>query len=117
LRERYADAHRTLEWLSVAAEMRRHPASADADSHALSKLLAGEWASRRHQTIYRADGTWSLLPAEPGTTHGRWRIQGNQYFDTYGGFGKTTRYTILLLDHDDFIFTDGETVFLESRLH
>lgn len=117
LRAKFAEARRTDDWKAVDAEIRRHPAPKDSDSVALSKTLVGEWASPRHEYVFRSDGAWSMLPAEPGTTHGRWRIEGNQYFDTVALEPPATRqYTIILLTPQDFIFTDGEVVFYETRI-
>ena len=85
---------------------------------ATALLLVGEWASPRHEYVFRGDGTWSMLPAEPGTTHGRWRIQGNQYFNTAEVDPTDTRqYTIILLTQKDFIVTDGDVVFYETRIN
>jgi len=48
------------------------------DSKALSARLVGKWESPRHDYLYRADGTWTMLPVEPDIAHGTWRIEGNQ---------------------------------------
>lgn len=112
MRARFAKANNE-QWKAVDAEVMRHPAPAD--SAELSKLLIGEWASPRHEYVFRSDGTWSMLPAEPDATRGTWRIEGNQYFDTGLG-GQTTKYTILLLTVNDFVFTDREVVFYETRI-
>lgn len=100
-------------WQAVDAELRRHPAPKNADSAAYTRLRVGAWTSPRHGYVYGKDGTWSMTPVEPGATHGKWRIQGNQYFD--GAGADMTRYTILLLTTKDFIFTDGQVVFFEKR--
>jgi hypothetical protein len=110
MRARFARANNE-QWKAVDAEVMRHPAPAD--SAEFSKRLIGEWASPRHEYVFRSDGTWSMLPAEPDATHGTWRIEGNQYFDTGPG-GQTTKYTILLLTVNDFVFTDREVVFYET---
>src|SRR5438093_1583480 len=67
LRDRFAEAKRIKDWQAVDAEIRRHPAPKDSDSKALSKILVGKWASPRHEYMFRSDGTWSMLPAEPET--------------------------------------------------
>src|ERR1700719_354272 len=92
MRARFAQANNE-QWKAVDAEIMRHPAPAD--SAEFSTFLIGEWASPRHEYVFRSDGTWSMLPAEPDATHGTWRIEGNQYFDKGSG-GQTTKYTILL---------------------
>src|SRR2546425_3966802 len=66
---------KTNEWQAIDAEIKRHPAPSDSDSKKLSSLLVGEWASPRHDYLYRADGTWTMLPVEENITHGRWRIE------------------------------------------
>jgi len=58
-----------------------------------------------------------MIPVEPDITHGTWRIQGNQYFDTAATDPPETRqYTIILITKQDFVFTDQEVVFYEKRL-
>lgn len=108
---------KTDEWQAIDAEIKRHPASSDSDSKKLSSLLVGEWASPRHDYLYRPDGTWTMLPADEYTTHGRWRIEGNQYFNTYTTDPpETSQYTIILITKKDFVFADQTHVFYETRL-
>jgi hypothetical protein len=108
---------KTDEWQAIDAEIKRHPAPGDSDSKKLSGLLVGEWASPRHDYRYRPDGTWTMLPVEEGVTHGRWRIEGNQYFDTAATDPpETSQYTIILITRKDFVFTDQTRVFYETRL-
>ncbi len=88
---------------------------------ALSALFVGQWSSPRHDYLYRADGTWVMLPADPDSTHGTWRIAGNQYFDTTAVDPAVERqYTIILISKRDFVFSekdkDGLYVFYETRL-
>jgi hypothetical protein len=112
MRARFAQTNNE-QWKAVDAEVMHHPAPAD--SAVLSKRLVGEWASPRHEYVFKSDGTWSMLPVEPDVTHGTWRIEGNLYFDTDPS-GHTTKYTVLLLTATDFVFTDGEVVFYETRI-
>ena len=99
----------------VDAEIRRHRAPENTEGY--TKLMAGKWSSPRHEYIYRADGTWTMLPEEEGATRGRWRIAGNQFFSNADIEAEGSRtYTILLLTKDNFIFTDGDTVFYEERI-
>jgi hypothetical protein len=108
---------KTDEWQAIDAEIKRHPAPSDSDGKTLSGLLVGEWASPRHEYLYRADGTWTMLPVEENVTHGRWRIEGNQYFDTAATDPpETSQYTIILITKKDFVFTDQTSVFYETRL-
>jgi hypothetical protein len=81
-------------------------------------LRVGKWESPRHDYLYRKDGTWSMLPLEPGVTHGKWRIQGNESIESWAGdVAKPARYQIILLDKNYFVFMDAEkTVYVEWRL-
>jgi hypothetical protein len=104
-------------WQAIDAEIKQHPAPNDSDGKALANLLVGQWESPRHDYLYRPDGTWTMLPADPETTHGTWRIENNQYFDTAATDPpETGQYTIILISKQDFVFTDQEIVFYEKRL-
>jgi hypothetical protein len=108
---------KTDAWQAIDAEIKQHPAPNESDSKALSNFLVGKWESPRHDYLYRADGTWTMIPVEPEITHGTWRIEGNQYFDTDATDPpQTTQYTIILITKWDFVFTDQEVVFYEKRL-
>jgi len=104
-------------WKAIDAEIKQHPAPADSDAKVLASRLIGAWASPRHDYLYRADGTWTMLPAEVGATHGTWRIEGNQYFDSVATDppGKS-QYTIILISKRDFVFADQSDIFYETRL-
>jgi hypothetical protein len=115
LREKAARGN-TGEWQAIDAEIKQHPAPGGSDGKALSGLLAGQWESPRHDYLYRADGTWTMLPADEGTTHGTWRIEGNQYFDTNSLDTQTGQYTIILITKNDLVFADKTGVFYEVRL-
>lgn len=116
LREQAA-RRKTDAWQAIDAEIKQHPVSKDADGEVLSSLLVGEWESPRHDYLYRADGTWTMTPVEPNITHGTWRIEGNQYFDTAATDPpQTGEYTIILITKRDFVFTDQTYVFYETRL-
>ena len=115
LRESLANNASGEDCFKVDAEIRRYPAPENIEGY--SKLMAGKWSSPRHEYIYRANGTWSMLPEEEGATRGRWRIEGNRFMSSADIEPEDTQtYTILLLTKDDFIFTDGETVFYEERI-
>jgi hypothetical protein len=104
-------------WQAIDAEIKRYPAPIDSDSAALSSLRAGEWESPRHDYLYRPDGTWTMIPVEADVTHGSWRIEGNRSFETVATEPpRSFQYTIILLTKRDFVFTDGEIVFYETRL-
>jgi hypothetical protein len=116
LREQAARMN-TDSWQAIDAEIKQHPAPNESDGKALANLLVGQWESPRHDYLYRADGTWTMVPADPDTTHGTWRIEGNQYFDTAATDPPETRqYTVILISKQDFVFTDQEIVFYEKRL-
>ena len=58
-----------------------------------------------------------MLQVEEGVTHGRWRIEGNQYFDTAATDPfETSQYTIILITKRDFVFTYQTLVCDETRL-
>ncbi|CAN5554950.1 hypothetical protein BH09VER1_BH09VER1_38080 [soil metagenome] len=40
----------------------------------LTKLMAGQWRSPRHNYIYLPDGTWKMLDGDP---HGIWKIKND----------------------------------------
>ena len=47
----------------------------------LRKFMVGKWTTGRHEYIYRADGTWRMLPLDISTTHGKWRIENHQLIE------------------------------------
>ena len=53
---------KTDEWQPIDAEIKRHPAPPGSKS--FSNLLVGKWQSPRRDYLFRADGTWTMLPAE-----------------------------------------------------
>ena len=54
------------------------------DDAALSRLLVGTWQGTRHQTLYRANGTWILDPPDEGdNTRGNWRIEHGKLIETW----------------------------------
>jgi hypothetical protein len=116
LREEAA-RRKTDAWQAIDAEIKQHPAPIDSDSAVLSSLRVGEWESPRHEYLYRADGSWTMTPVEPDATRGTWRIEGNRYLETVATEPpRSLRYTIILMTKHDFVFTDGEIVFYETRL-
>jgi hypothetical protein len=115
LREKAAERGKTEEWQAIDAEIFRHPAPAS-DEKGLADRLAGEWASPRHEYRYKKDGTWTMLPEDDGTTHGTWRIEGNQYTTTNSVDTRTDRYTVIMITKKYFVLADEEAVFYETRL-
>jgi hypothetical protein len=111
-----AAKQKTDEWQAIDAEMKRHPSPSDADNKKFASFRVGEWETPRHDLLFRPDGTWTMLPAEEGVTQGQWRIEGNQYFETFATEPpETHQYTIILMTKQDFVFTDDEIVFYETR--
>jgi len=114
LRESLAENAGSEDCFTVDAEIRRHQAPEHTEGY--TKLMVGKWSSPRHEYIYRADGTWRMLPEEEGRTRGRWHIKGNRFFSSADiEPDDSCAYTIILLTNDNFIFTDGKTVFYEER--
>jgi hypothetical protein len=105
------------EWKAIDHEVREHPAPKDSDGKVLSRRLVGKWSSPRHDYPYRSDGSWTMLPADEGTTHGTWRIEDNQFFTTASiGLPDPAQYTIILITKKDFVIADQSGVFYETRL-
>ncbi len=53
------------------------------DDATLSRLLVGTWHGHRHDTQYRADGTWILDPPDEGdNSRGKWRIEHGRLIET-----------------------------------
>jgi hypothetical protein len=54
------------------------------DDATLSRLLVGTWHGPRHETQYRADGTWILDPPDEGNNmRGKWRIEHGRLIETW----------------------------------
>ena|SRR5215472_13440265 len=54
------------------------------DDATLTRLLIGTWQGPRHETQYRADGTWVLDPPDDGdNTRGSWRIEHSRLIETW----------------------------------
>jgi hypothetical protein len=54
------------------------------DDETLTRLLIGTWQGPRHETQYRADGTWVLDPPDEGdNTRGKWRIEHGRLIETW----------------------------------
>ena len=70
--------------LVVAALVLPNIALALPDDATLSGLLVGTWKGPRHETQYRADGTWVLDPPDDGdNTRGKWRIEHGRLIETW----------------------------------
>jgi len=54
------------------------------DDATLTRLLVATWKGPRHETQYRADGTWILDPPDEGdNTRGKWRIEHGRLIETW----------------------------------
>ena len=54
------------------------------DDATLSRLLVGTWHGHRHDTEYRADGTWIMDPPDEGdNSRGKWRIDHGKLIETW----------------------------------
>ena len=104
-------------WQAVDSKIIHLPVPHDSDSAALSKLRVGEWHSARHDYQYNLSATWRMNNAPEDTTHGTWLIKGSQYMETFATENGTsaTTYTLILVDKENFIFTDGAHLFFEKR--
>jgi hypothetical protein len=72
------------------------PASALAlpDDSTLSRLLVGTWHGHRHDTQYRADGTWIMDPPDEGdNTRGKWRVEHGRLIETWRFNGESSDST------------------------
>lgn len=92
---------------AVNSELQKHPAPRDIDSNKLRQLLVGKWDSPRHTYVFRANGKWGN---EDGPVSSNWLIKDNQLIED------GSRGTIILLNSDYFIYTEGESVFFHSRV-
>lgn len=64
------------------------------DDATLSRLLVGTWHGPRHETQYRADGTWILDPPDEGdNSRGKWRIEHGRLIETWRFSGESSDST------------------------
>jgi hypothetical protein len=60
----------------------------------LSRLLVGTWHGHRHDTQYRADGTWIMDPPDEGdNSRGKWRIEHGRLVTTWRFSGEPSDST------------------------
>ena len=93
--------------LAIDKEIMRHPMPTSSNSQELAKLIAGKWTSPRHQYLYRADGTWTMLPEfidGEKTTHGVWHVEGNRFSQGQSDADASPE-TIILLTATDFVWS------------
>jgi hypothetical protein len=64
------------------------------DDATLSRLLVGTWHGHRHDTEYRADGTWIMDPPDEGdNSRGTWRIEHARLITTWRFSGESSDST------------------------
>ena len=64
------------------------------DDATLSRLLVGTWHGHRHDTQYRADGTWIMDPPDKGdNSRGKWRIEHARLITTWRFSGESSDST------------------------
>ena len=64
------------------------------DDATLSRLLVGTWHGHRHDTQYRADGTWIMDPPDEGdNSRGKWRIGHGRLITTWRFSGESSDST------------------------
>src|SRR5882724_8412416 len=64
------------------------------DDATLSRLLVGTWHGHRHDTQYRADGTWIMDPPYEGdNSRGKWRIEHGRLVETWRFSGESSDST------------------------
>ena len=97
--------------LVVAAFLAPVIALALPDDATLSRLLVATWHGHRHDTEYRADGTWIMDPPDEGdNSRGKWRIEHGRLIETWRFSGKSSDSTSV-----DEIIELTEKIF-ESRI-
>lgn len=115
-REKLAASGDTEGAFAIDAKLSLLPAPDSAD---YSKFLIGSWRSPRHDYLYRKDGTWSMLPLEPDSTGGHWKLKGNKLTSWVGNASQealSKSDTIILLNEKFFITTYDGYVFYQKRL-
>ena len=114
LRQRYAKlADQQWRW-DVDAEILSRPAPPATATYV--RRIVGKWRSPRHDYLYRANGTFTILPVEPDSRWDRWRIDGNRLFQAFSDQpDKFHEYTIILLTDEWLVFTDGY-VYYHTRI-
>lgn len=109
LRESFTRAQADM-MFAIDAEVIKHPMPADVDAVKLRERLLGQWTSPRHSYLYRADGTWTMLPEVidgQKSTHGVWRIEGNKFFQhaMVESAENDTGETMIILTDTDFVWS------------
>jgi hypothetical protein len=88
---------------AIDAEVIKHPILATANPSFLRKRLEGGWQSPRHRYFYHADGTWATDEDIPENSAGKWRIEGNRFFEDRVD-EPAAGEKIILLTSTDFVY-------------
>jgi hypothetical protein len=99
---------------AYSQEAGKHPAPKDSDGKKFAATLLGKWQTTRHDFEFRKNGIYVMLPEDADTPKDKWRIEGNQFIQKQGDV--ESRYTIVLLDKDYFIYGDKEGTFIMTRV-
>ena len=65
-------------------QLNKHGAVVSKTDDELRRLMVGKWTTGRHEYIYKADGTWRMLPLDISTTKGTWRFENRQLIEESG---------------------------------
>jgi len=103
---------------SVNLEIVNHPAPKDYNPS--PSLLLGDWKSDRHGYRYTSDGKWIMLPEDTGTTHGKWKITKDEFFESVAMEGdkidSSSGSPIYLLNRDYFVYGSQTGVYILKRV-
>jgi hypothetical protein len=66
------------------------------DDATLTRLMVGTWQGARHDTQYRADGTWIMDPPDEGdNSRGKWRIEKGKLITTWRFNGESSDSSVV----------------------
>ncbi len=106
LRESFTRADAEM-MLAIDKEVIRHPMPVPPGPNELRRRVIGKWTSPRHQYLYRANGTWTMLPEfidGEKSTAGTWSIEGNQFIQNFKN-SPGSHEEIILLTATDFVWS------------
>ena len=105
---------------AIDSEIIKHPMPAGVDAAKLRERLVGHWTSPRHGYLYRADGTWTMLPEVidgEESTHGLWHIDGNKFFQhaSVESPESDTGEIVIVLTETDFVWSTHRAPYYMRR--
>jgi hypothetical protein len=83
------------EELAVLQALNRSNTVITQSDEEITKLMVGKWATPRHDYIYRANGTWQMLPIDRDTPHGSWRIENHQLIQAGAGHSDASAFLLV----------------------